>query len=370
MPKTDVLVAGGGHNGLVAAILAASGGLRVTVIERSAQVGGATVSAAVFTGHRARLSRYSYLVSLFPTELVRRLGIRLELASRDVASYTPVVRHGRPTGLLVEREPGSATAQSFRDLTGSGSEFESWQRWYGELARLAAVVAPVLQGPLRRRSQVRDAVVAAVGSSLWDEVFEAPIGAAITQRFRDDTVRGVVATDALIGTFTSVFDESLLANRCFPYHLIGRGTGEWLVPVGGMGALTAVLVGRALQLGVEFLTDTEVTDVVEDEAGVTVVAQTASGERSMEAAWLLAAVAPTVVGRWRREQARSPTGSQLKINLLFKTTPQLASGLDPRTAFAGTTHLEEGFDQLESAFRLATAGTLPDELPGEVYATR
>ena len=43
-----------------------------------------------------------------------------------------------------------------------------------------------------------------------------------------------MATDAVIGTHTSLFDPELLANRCFLYHLIGRGTGEWLVPIGGI----------------------------------------------------------------------------------------------------------------------------------------
>ena len=75
------------------------------------------------------------------------------------------------------------------------------------------------------------------------------IGEAIIRRFRDDTVRGVVATDAVIGTHTSLFDPELLANRCFLYHLIGRGTGEWLVPIGGMGALTDALLAQSARAG-------------------------------------------------------------------------------------------------------------------------
>ena len=52
-------------------------------------------------------------------------------------------------------------------------------------------------------------------------------------------------TDALIGTFASLHDPSLVQNRCFLYHLIGNGTGEWRVPVGGMGAVTDALARAA-----------------------------------------------------------------------------------------------------------------------------
>ncbi len=55
--------------------------------------------------------------------------------------------------------------------------------------------------------------------------------------FDSDLVRGIVATDALIGTFAALDDPGLVQNRCFLYHVIGNGTGRWDIPVGGMGAL-------------------------------------------------------------------------------------------------------------------------------------
>ena len=75
-------------------------------------------------------------------------------------------------------------------------------------------------------------------------LFEEPIGEAVEEHFADDLVRGVVLTDALIGTFADAHDPSLLQNRCFLYHVIGGGTGDWDVPVGGMGALTDALARR------------------------------------------------------------------------------------------------------------------------------
>ncbi|RIJ70891.1 NAD(P)/FAD-dependent oxidoreductase [Nakamurella silvestris] len=368
--RYDVVVAGGGHNGVVAAILAAQAGKSVLLLERADHLGGASVGERVFRGQAARLSRYSYLVSLFPDELVQRLGITLPLASRAVSSYTPTLREGVPSGLLVERRPTSVTEDSFRALTGGDTEWQAWQQLYGELSELAQVVAPALLGPLRRRSEVRRAVIDRAGGQIWEDLAERPISEMITRRFADDTVRGVVATDALIGTFTSLADESLLANRCFLYHLIGRGTGEWHVPVGGMGALADALTARARALGVEIRCGVQVDQVAESAKGVS-IAGTGSGGGAVEveAGSLLAAVAPVIVDGWlgRESPGAKPEGAQLKINMLLDRLPKLASGIDPVTVFDGTTHLEEGYEQLEAAYRAAAAGEVGEFLPAEVY---
>src|SRR4029077_16502049 len=58
-----------------------------------------------------------------------------------------------------------------------------------------------------------------------------------------------------IGVFTYPHDPSLLQNRCFLYHLIGNKTGEWKVPVGGMGAVTSELERAAGEAGAEILTN-------------------------------------------------------------------------------------------------------------------
>ncbi len=367
MTTADVVVVGGGHNGLVAAVLAAQAGWRVTLLERSARPGGATVGDVLFPPHPARVSRYAYLVSLMPHELIRRLGIDLTLSSRRVSSYTPTLRNGMPGGLLVERNPGPATEESFRRFTGSDSEYRAWQRFYGEMHEMARVLAPLLSGPLARRADARAAVVAAAGEQIWTDVVERPLGEMIVRRFQDDTVRGVVATDGLIGTWTSLLDPELLANRCFLYHLIGRGTGEWLVPVGGMGAVTDALLARARSLGVEVRAGVEVSSVDESANGITVLGAADGRPVEIAAGHLLAAVAPAVVDRWLGREPIVPTGSQIKINMLLNRLPALASGMDPRTGFAGTMHLEESFWELEAAFATTAGGALPAVVPAEVY---
>jgi len=367
--RYDVVIVGGGHNGLTAAAYLGRAGLSVLVLERLDHVGGAAVSAPAFSGRPTRLSRYSYLVSLLPEQIVTDLGLDLTLTSRPTASYTPFVRDGGPGGLLVERPEGEATARSFRDLTGGEEEYAAWRAFYADVADLAQVVAPTLLQPLPTDRQIRERV----DPDLWRDLVETPLGVTIERRFHDDLVRGVVATDALIGTFASLHDPSLAQNRCFLYHLIGNGTGEWRVPVGGMGAVTDALARAALGDGAEIVTSAGVHAVRAGAGpgdGAEVVWDGTAGRHSVEARFVLANTAPWVLRILLGEPedpATKPVGSQLKINLLLDRLPRLRSGADPAVAFAGTLHLGEELSALERAYAEAASGSLPTRLPGEVY---
>src|SRR5437667_8459325 len=94
--RYDVVILGAGHNGLVAAAYLARAGLSVLLLEKNDYIGGATTSRRVFPDYDARLSRYSYLVSLLPEKIIRDLGLQLELRRRATASFTPYVRDGVP----------------------------------------------------------------------------------------------------------------------------------------------------------------------------------------------------------------------------------------------------------------------------------
>lgn len=362
----DVVVVGGGHNGLVSAAYLARAGLSVLVLERLAHTGGAAVSAQAFPGKPARLSRYSYLVSLMPEQVMADLDLQLDLVSRTTASYTPTVRNGVHDGLLVERPEGALTQQSFRSLTGGDEEYDAWREFYAGVSGLAHAIAPTLLDPLPLEREIRDRVDAAI----WRDVVSNPLGAAIESRFRDDTVRGVVATDGVIGTFASMNDPSLIQNRCFLYHLIGNGTGEWRVPVGGMGAVTDALTHRASSEGAEIRTGAAVNAIRAGDSSAEVTWDDTAGSHTVTAGRVLANIAPWVLRILLGEAPdplTKPSGSQLKINFLLDRLPRLRSGADPAAAFAGTLHLAEDYSQLEAAYADAAAGRLPSVMPGEVY---
>ena len=146
----DIVIIGGGHNGLVAAAYLAQSGRSVTVLERLDHLGGAAVSAQAFEGIEARLSRYSYLVSLLPSAIIRDLGLEIRLERRRYSSYTPLP--GTDRGLLVDNGDTAATRRSFESL---GADFDAWQSFYERTGALARAVFPTVTEPLMRRSELK-----------------------------------------------------------------------------------------------------------------------------------------------------------------------------------------------------------------------
>jgi phytoene dehydrogenase-like protein len=333
----DVVIVGGGHNGLVAATYLAQAGRSVLVLERRDHVGGAAVSERPFAGVDARLSRYAYLVSLLPRQIIDELGLDIVLHRRAISSYTPVP--GDPArGVLVGPDPSPG-----------------WARLYDTCARVAQAVSPSLLQPLRARDDLR----ADVGDdAAWDALIERPVGELIEDCLDDDTLRGIALTDALIGTFAGANDADLRQNRCFLYHVLA----PWDVPAGGMGAVSAALERAARDAGAEIRCDCEVVAV---EPGAVRVA----GGAVARAGHVLANVAPAVLDRLRgRDVAETPEGAQLKVNLLLSRLPRLRDvHVDPRDAFAGTFHVNEGYAQLEAARAQAAGGAIPDVVPCELY---
>ena len=319
----DAVIVGAGHNGLVAATLLARAGRSVLVLERREAVGGAAVSESPWPGVGALLSRYAYLVSLFPAALRAQLGLSTQLRVRAVASHPP-----------------------------AGDAFDGLRR------RVAERLGPTLLEPLRPREEIAELL----GEDAW--LLEQPLSAQLEARLDDDLERGIELTDATIGTFAAADDRQLRQNRCYLYHVVG---GPWKVPVGGMGTVTAELEHLARAAGAEIRIASEVTAI--DADGGSAAEVTCSEGSRHRAAHVLANVAPAVLQRLLGQggDGDPPEGSQLKLNMLLTRLPRLRDEADPHVAFAGTFHVNEGYAQLQTAYEQAAGGQMPSLPPCELY---
>src|SRR5438874_2162367 len=370
--RYDVVILGAGHNGLVAASYLGRAGLSVLLMEKNDYIGGATTSQKVFPDYEARLSRYSYLVSLFPERIIRDLGLNLELRRRATGSFTPYAKNGRHNGLLLSNVDKEVGRKSMIDLTGSDTEFEQMKKFYN-LSRVFAeqawdsMLEPlVARDEFKRRFEGDD-----VSREAWRSLAEEPLGRAIERYLQNDLVRGLVLTDGKIGVFTHPHDPSLVQNRCFLYHLIGNKTGEWKVPVGGMGAVARELEQCARTNGAEFLTEVDLRALDLTGQQRSVEFEVDGKRETVDARFLLVNFGRNVlakfVGKLYQPDA-TDEGSVFKINMLLRRLPKLKAKKCPATeAFCGTFHSDEGYEQMNASYDQAGQGRLPNKTPCEVY---
>jgi phytoene dehydrogenase-like protein len=96
-------------------------------------------------------------------------------------------------------------------LAGDDREYQAWVAFKEAMHELASIIEPTLMQQLPRAEELRSRI----DPDLWSAVVERPLGQLVESTFSNDTVRGLVLTDALIGTFTSAHDPSLRQNRAF-----------------------------------------------------------------------------------------------------------------------------------------------------------
>ncbi|MGI8432721.1 MAG: phytoene desaturase family protein [Chthoniobacterales bacterium] len=370
--RYDVVILGAGHNGLVAASYLTRAGLSVLLLEKNDYLGGATTSQQVFPDYDARLSRYSYLVSLFPEKIIRDLGLDLELRRRTTGSFTPYEKAGRHDGLLLSNVSEEVSRASVRRLTGSEHEFEQMQKFY-ELSRLfAEEIWDTMLEPLRSKDDLRQRFEGSdQGREAWRSFAEEPLGLSLERYLQDDLLRGIVFTDAKIGVSTYPNDPTLLQNRCYLYHLIGNKTGEWKVPVGGMGAVAQKLEDAARAGGAEMLTSVRLRRL--DLAGKNhpVAFEHEGKTATVDARFLLVNFGRNVLAKLTGdvfEPDATDEGSVFKINLLLKRLPKLKATRYPANeAFCGTFHIDEGYAEMNRSYAQTQAGQLPTKIPSEIY---
>jgi phytoene dehydrogenase-like protein len=373
----DVLVIGGGHNGLVAAAYLAKAGLRVCVCEARDVVGGAAVSEHPF-GPDYTVTSLSYVVSLLPPALVRDLG--LDRHGYHVYPQGPYFAPRADGGhLRLPDDPARRREEIEKFSSKDAAAYERWDSWMGELG---GILGPLLDqippklgsrkpadllgqaGLLRtlRGVNVRSAVD--VTRILTDSIADL-----VEDHFDSDAMRGVLSVSGVIGTWAG--PRSAGTAYVMLHHHVGET--KWGFPRGGMGGVTKALAAAARSFGVEIRTSAPVGRIGVSDGRVTGV--TLESGEELSARTVVTTAHPAIsflrllerrdlpedfVGDIERWKTRSGT---VKINLAVDRLPEFrgVSGFDPEV-HGGTIVLAESLDDVEGAFQDAVAGR-PAALP-------
>lgn len=266
----DVLIVGGGHNGLVCAAYLAAAGLRVRVLERRAIVGGAAVTEEFWPGFRN--SSLSYTVSLLDPRVIADLRLAehgLRIVERPYANFLPLpdggaFRHGGVVGraALAAAHPGDAERlpayeamldrivhllRALMDLTPPRfGEPLALADWLGSFA-----VARRLRGlDLAARRDLLALLTCSAGD-LLDRWFDyAPL-------------KAVLGWDSVVGNFASPYAAG--SAYVLLHHLFGEVNGKsgtWGHAIGGMGAITQAMARECVARGVRIECGAEVAEVL------------------------------------------------------------------------------------------------------------
>ncbi|MGH7009821.1 MAG: phytoene desaturase family protein, partial [Caulobacteraceae bacterium] len=289
MSETDVVIIGGGHNGLVCAFYLASAGLKVAVFERNAEVGGAAVTETFHPGFRN--SAASYAVSLLHSKVISDMELSrhgLTIVERKMSNFLPLDdRRSLAMGPGLTKAAVAKFSQADAErLEAYGERLEAVARFVRGLllqsppsfagrSRLSGVRDLVTTGRMARKAAALDLIARRDLAAL----FSQSAGHWLDGWFESDPIKAAFGFDGIVGTYASPYAAGTA--YVLLHHVLGEVNGRkglWGHAIGGMGAITQAMSAACLEKGVALRTNEDVQEVIV-EKGRAVGIATSRGER-------------------------------------------------------------------------------------------
>ncbi|MEO8386160.1 MAG: NAD(P)/FAD-dependent oxidoreductase [Betaproteobacteria bacterium] len=266
----DIIIVGGGHNGLVCACYLAARGRRVRVLERRHVVGGAAVTEEFHPGFRN--STASYTVSLLNPKIIGDLKLAehgLRIAERPYSNFLPL-----DDQQFLKVGGGLAATQS-EVAKFSKSDAEKLPAYYAMLDRVAAVLKDLLlETPPNVGGGITDLLQAWKVSKRFKalnmaarrdvlDLFTKSAGDVLDRYFQSAPIKACFGFDSVVGNFASPYTPG--SAYVLLHHVFGEVNGKpgiWGHAIGGMGAITQAMAKEAVARGVEISVDAAVARVL------------------------------------------------------------------------------------------------------------
>ena len=387
--RSDVVIIGAGHNGLVSAILLARAGLKVVVLEAASVIGGATRTERPFAqAPGLGQSTGSYLLGLMPPELLRTLDVDIPVLRRDPHYFLPTPGPAGSPYLLFGRDHADTRAQLERFF--SKRDAIADEQLAAEIGALRADLAPSWLEEPGTVEEIADRHIRPQLQSTFIDLVRGSVADYLARfGFKSELLMSMYAvTDGLSGLNAGPDDPGtghnfLVHNMC---RLPGSD-GTWMIAEGGMGTVSRLFADAARAAGAQIVTDAPVSAVTVDGGaasgvvladGRTISARVVLGSCDPYRLMDLVPEGSLPAELTSRMAAVRRTGTTLKLNLALRGLPQFSClPADAPSPFGSTIHLLPGSagvagpDSPMAALRAmwadVQAGRLPEEPTIEWY---